>query len=129
MNGLIHVKMDDANIDRMFPPAPTPQSTITLLKIGGLVLGLLLVIAGISMYFCHAKTMDAYVVGGYGLVGMLGCAIWSIVDCVREKNSDIKLSAKTKRTREDVKAFVKANPEFRKTGMVITNQEFLENRL
>lgn len=126
MSGLIHVKMDDANIDRMFPPAPTPRSTITMVKVGGLVLALLLVMAGLIMYFCHVKALDAYVVGGYGLVGMLGVAIWSTVDCVREKNSDYKPPAKSKRTREDVKAFAKANPKFKKTGLVITEQEFLD---
>lgn len=118
--------MDDANIDRMFPQAPTPRSTITMVKVGGLLLAFLLMIAGIAMYLCHARPIDAYVVGSYGLAGVLGIAIWSVVDCVREKNQG-DVTPKPKRTAQDIKTFVKDNPVFRATGLVLTKQEWLSN--
>lgn len=124
---MIHIKMDDATIDRMFPQAPTPRSTIIMIKVGGLVLALLLMIAGIAMYFCHFKPMEAYVVGGYGLAGALGIAIWSIIDCVREKNPGNTTSAKPKKTAQDVKVFVKENPLFRETGLMLTPEEWYSN--
>ena len=73
--------------------------TPTTIKVGGVVLGLLLVAAGLTMYFLNINAIAAYITGGMGGASILGVAIWSIKDCLR----DINESSKTHKVIEEVK--------------------------
>jgi hypothetical protein len=101
-------------------------STLTMIKVGAVVLGLLLVGAGIAMYFLSVNAIAAYVTGGLGGAAILGVAIWSVVDCLKGKNGakevgvrelilDLsKVDANPKITEEEVAELLRNNPNLKK---------------
>ena len=57
-------------------------SISTVVKVGAVVLGLLLIGMSIAMYFSNVNAIAAYVTGGIGGATTIAIAIWSIIDCM-----------------------------------------------
>lgn len=101
-------------------------TTPSMIKVGALVIGLLLVGTGTAMYFLNVNAIAAYVTGGLGGVAILGVVIWSIVDYRRSKNGDnmntdvsefaldLNQVKDGKITEEKIAALLKDNPNLQK---------------
>lgn len=92
--------------------------TPTTIKVGAVVFGLLLIGAGVAMYFLHVNALAAYITGGVGGAVIIGVAIWSIIGCclrgknvgMREFTLELTLSQAATITEEEVATILKDNP-------------------
>lgn len=97
-----HPRRVEANQDDQATHRDTSDGclTPTTIKVGAVVLGLLLVGAGLAMYFLHVNAIAAYITDGVGGATILGVAVWSIIDCLRGKNENSEREGNNSGVRE-----------------------------